>query len=75
MPLGCKNPESLFLKSEEEQPGFKCFAQVTIKSAIFTLKYKRFLIGINGSMKNLNIHGTLQMQKRFFIVEKGPLDF
>ncbi len=30
---------------------------------------------MNGFMKNLNIHGTFQMQKRFFIVEKVSLDF
>lgn len=35
--------------------------------------YKRFFIGISGSMKN--VYGTFQLHKKIFIVEKGPLDY
>ncbi len=40
-----------------------------------TLKNKGSLMASMVQWRTLNIHGTFQMQKRFFIMEKGSLDY
>ncbi len=42
---------------------------------MYTLKNKGSLLASMVLWRTLNIHGTFQMQKRFFIVEKVSLDF
>ncbi len=42
---------------------------------IYTVKNKGSLLASMFLWRTLNIHGTFQMQKRFFIVEKDSLDF
>ncbi len=56
-----------------------CFIQIFVVICpywyAYTLKNKGSLLASMVIWRILNIHGTLQMQKRFFTVEKGSLDF